>query len=76
MPNGFYDYNDEDIHKLLNKDVKRKTVIYAMVSTRKQKTDLENPIEQLKQWCFMNGYTINAIYYDDSREVNYEYNKN
>ena len=23
MPNGFYDYNDEDIYKLLNKDVKQ-----------------------------------------------------
>ena len=37
MPNGFYDYNDEDVYKLLNRDVKRKTVIYARVSTIKQK---------------------------------------
>ena len=28
-PNGFYDYNDEDVYKLLNRDVKRKIVIYA-----------------------------------------------
>jgi len=62
MPNGYYDYNDEDVYKLLNKDVKRKTVIYARVSTKKQNNDLEKQIDQLKQWCFMNGYTINAIY--------------
>jgi len=58
MPNGYYDYNDEVVYKLLNRDVKRKTVIYARVSTKKQKNDLENQIGQLKQWCFMNGYTI------------------
>jgi predicted site-specific integrase-resolvase len=40
MPNGYYDYSDEDVYKLLNKDVKRKTVIYARVSTNKQKKDL------------------------------------
>ena len=33
MPNGHYDYNEEDVYKFLNKDVKRKTYIYARVST-------------------------------------------
>ena len=42
MPNGYYDYNDENVYKLLNRDVKRKTVIYSMVSTNKQKNDLNN----------------------------------
>ena len=42
MPNGYHDYNDEDVYKLLNRDVKRKTVIYARVSTNKQKNDLNN----------------------------------
>ena len=27
MPNGHYDYNEEDVYKFLNKDVKRKTYI-------------------------------------------------
>jgi len=62
MPNGYYDYNDEDVHKLLNNDVKRKTVLYARVSTDEQKKDLENQIERMRQWCFMNGYTINDIF--------------
>ena len=75
MPNGFYDYNDEDIYKLLNKDVKRKTVIYARVSTIKQKNDLNNQIEQLKQWCFMNGYTINAIYSDIASGISFDKRK-
>ena len=75
MPNGFYDYNDEDVYKLLNKDVKRKTVIYARVSAIKQKNDLNNQIEQLKQWCFMNGYTINAIYSDIASGISFDKRK-
>ena len=40
MPNRMYNYNEED--------VKRKTVIYARVSTGKQKNYLQNRIEQMK----------------------------
>jgi len=75
MPNGYYDYNDEDVYKLLNRDVKRKTFIYARVSTKKQNNDLEKQIDQLKQWCFMNGYTINAIYSDISSGISFEKRK-
>ena len=53
MPNKRYDYNEEDVYKILNKDVKRKTVLYARVSTSKQKNDLQNHMGQMKQWCFM-----------------------
>ena len=74
MPNGYYDYNDGDVYKLLNRDVKRKTVIYAGVST-KQKNDLNNQMEQLKQWCFINGYTINAIYSGISSGISFDKRK-
>ena len=59
MPNSHYDYNEEDVYQFLNKDVQRKTYIYASVSTPKQKADLKNQIQLLKQFCFANGYTIN-----------------
>jgi putative resolvase len=75
MPNGYYDYNNEDVYKLLNRDVKRKTVLYARVSTNKHKNDLEDQIDQLKQWCFMNGYTINAIYSDIASGISFEKRK-
>ena len=75
MPNKMYDYNDEDVYKILNKDIKRKTVIYARVSTHKQKNDLQNQIQQLKQWCFMDGYTINAIYSDTASGISFEKRK-
>jgi len=75
MPNKMYDYNEEDVYKILNKDVKRKTVLYARVSTRKQKKELQNQIDQMKQWCFMNGYTINAIYSDIASGISFEKRK-
>ena len=75
MPNKRYDYNEEDVYKILNKDVKRKTVLYARVSTHKQKDDLQNQIDQMKQWCFMNGFTINAIYSDTSSGISFDKRK-
>ncbi len=65
----------QNIYKILNKGVKRKTVLYARVSTTKQKTDLQNQIDQMKQWCFMNGYTINAIYSDIASGISFEKRK-
>ena len=40
-PNGHYEYDEESVYAFLNKDVRRKTYIYARVSTSKQKKDLE-----------------------------------
>ena len=45
QPNKYYNYNEEDVYRILNKDIKRKVVIYARVSTSKQKKDLENQID-------------------------------
>ncbi len=70
LPNKQYDYNDEDVYKLLNKDIKRKIVIYARVSTPKQ--DLENQIEFLKSWCFNAGYQINSIYVDVASGISFD----
>ena len=75
MPNKRYDYSEEDVYKILNKDVKRKTVLYARVSTSKQKNDLQNQIDQMKQWCFMNGFTINAIYSDIASGISFDKRK-
>ena len=72
LPNGRYDYNEEDVYKLLNKDCKRKTVIYARVSTRKQKKDLDNQINMLKQFCFSNGYNLSGIYSDIASGISFE----
>lgn len=72
LPNNRYDYNDEDVYKFLYKDVTRKTVIYARVSTPKQKPDLANQIELLKQFCFASGYTISGIYADVASGISFD----
>ena len=53
FPNGRYDYKEEDVYSFLNKGVKRSIYIYARVSTSKQKKDLANQTEQLKQFFEM-----------------------
>lgn len=72
LPNGRYNYIDSSVYSFLNMGVKRKTCIYARVSTRKQKDDLDNQIELLKQFCFMNGYTISGVYSDIASGISFE----
>ena len=75
MPNGYYDYDEESVYRLFNKGVDRKTLLYARVSTPKQKKDLENQKELLKQFCFSNGYRVNRIYSDIASGINFEKRK-
>lgn len=75
MPNGRYDYNKESVYKLFNKGVDRKTYLYARVSTPKQKPDLENQINMLKQFCFSNGYCVNKIFSDIASGISFEERK-
>ena len=70
LPNGYYSYNNEDVYKLKGLDVKRKKVIYARVSTSKQKKDLENQIEVITAYANKNGYGIDAVYSDIASGIN------
>ena len=72
LDNGYYDYEEKSVYDFLNKDINRKTVIYARVSTKKQKNDLKNQIELLKNFCFQNGYTINEVYSDIASGITFE----
>ena len=72
MANRQHNYNEEDVYRILNGDVKRKTVIYARVSASKQKNDLQSRMEPMKQRCFMSGNTISAIYPDTASGISFE----
>lgn len=72
LDNGYYDYEEKSVYDFLNKDINRKIVIYARVSTKKQKDDLQNQIELLKNFCFQNGYTINEVYSDIASGITFE----
>lgn len=70
--NGQYNYDSDSVYKFLNSNLERKIVLYARVSTNKQKKDLDNQIELLKQFCFSNGYKIGAIYKDIASGISFE----
>lgn len=72
LPSGIYNYNDQDVYKILNQDVQRKNYIYARVSTAKQKKDLENQIEMLKSWVFNAGLKLDGIYSDVASGISFD----
>ena len=73
--NGRYDYDADSVYKMLNKDIERKTYLYARVSTPKQKQDLENQVQLLKNFCFQNGYIINGVYQDIASGISFDKRK-
>ena len=70
--NGRYDYDADSVYKMLNKDIERKTYLYARVSTSEQKKDLENQVQLLKNFCFQNGYVINGVYQDIASGISFD----
>lgn len=71
-PKGRYEYDSESVFKFLNKNIERKTYLYARVSTNKQKKDLQNQIELLKTYCFSNGIKINGVFSDIASGISFE----
>ena len=70
--NGQYDYDVDSVYRMLNKDIERKTYIYARVSNSKQKKDLENQIRLLTNFCFQNGYVINGVFQDVASGISFK----
>ena len=73
--NGRYDYDADSVYKMLNKEIERKTYLYARVSTSKQKKDLENQVQLLKNFCFQNGYIIHGVYQDVASGISFDKRK-
>jgi len=69
---GRYEYDEKSVYSFLNKNIERKTVLYARVSTAKQKKDLQNQIELLKNYCFSNGISVNAIFSDIASGISFD----
>ena len=72
LPNGYYDYDEESVYKLLDKDLERKSVIYCRVSTQKQKNDLTNQRESIEKYCSENGIKISGVYSDIGSGINFD----
>lgn len=65
-------YNEDDVYRLAGICPDRKAVIYARVSTQKQKQDLENQISVIRQYANANGYTIDAVYKDIASGMSFD----
>ncbi len=72
LPNGFYDYNDEDVYRKAGLATNRYNVIYARVSTQKQKSDLQNQVRVLYEYCNTNGINISKLYQDIASGMNFD----
>ena len=72
LPSGQYDYDEESVYKVLNKNIDRKNVIYTRVSTQKQKHDLENQKNSIESYCMKNGIQISDIYSDIGSGINFD----
>ena len=64
MPNSLYRYNREDVYKLANIKDEKLNVIYARVSTHKQKQDLKNQIENTIAFLNAKGIKADKVYED------------
>lgn len=72
LPNGFYDYDEDSVLKAAKISTERNSVIYARVSTPKQKKDLENQIHTITEYANNNGYKIDGVYSDIASGLNYD----
>lgn len=67
-------YSHEQYLSYIGKEpnVKEHIIIYARVSSRNQKDDLENQVEFLKTWANAKGYIIDDIQTDIGSGLNYK----
>ena len=72
LPNGFYEYNDEDVYRKAGLADERYDVIYARVSTQKQKADLQNQVKILTEYCNKNGIKVSKSYQDVASGMNFD----
>ncbi len=74
LPSGHRYYTEEDYYQALNLEqpkIKKKTVIYARVSSSKQKPDLIRQIEALERFCLARGYIIDEVIEEIGGGLNY-----
>jgi predicted site-specific integrase-resolvase len=71
LPNGYYDYDEQSVLKFIKKD-NRTNVIYARVSTYKQKNDLITQVNNINLFCKDNKIIIDNIYQEISSGIDFD----
>lgn len=72
LPNGTYDYNDDDVYRKAGLASERMNVVYSRVSTAKQKNDLDNQEKTLIDYCNSNGVKVSKSYKDIASGMNFD----
>ena len=72
MKNGYYDYDEDSVYEFLGRKKERVNIIYARVSTYKQKKDLENQVNKLINHCEINEIEISNVYQEIASGIDFE----
>jgi putative resolvase len=73
--NNYWNFDDEDVFRLANKQERRKVCVYARVSTPKQKRDLANQIGKLVTYTNSIGLTVDHTFSDIASGISFEKRK-
>jgi predicted site-specific integrase-resolvase len=68
LSNGYYDYDEKSVYNFMKID-NRYNIIYARVSTYKQKNDLNTQISKIQLYCSDNNIKIDNIYSEISSGI-------
>ena len=73
--NGYRYYSEDLLNKFRNiknvNKIKKKNILYARVSTKNQKDDLNRQVDNLKQYAYSKGYSFEIIT-DIGSGINYK----
>lgn len=75
QPNGYYIYNALDVYNYVGKKRCNLNIIYARVSTSKQKADLAHQINLLEEFVLAQGIKIDRVFSDIASGINFEKRK-
>jgi len=71
LQNGYYDYDENSVHAMRGKN-DRYNVIYARVSTYKQRADLKRQIESVQKFCNKKKIDVREVYSEISSGIDIE----
>lgn len=71
LSNGYYDYDEESVRNFSG-NYERINVLYARVSTFKQKNDLTNQINYILKYCDQNSITIHKQFHEIASGIGLE----
>jgi predicted site-specific integrase-resolvase len=74
LSNGYYDYDEKSVYDFMKVD-ERQNVIYARVSTYKQKNDLVTQIGKIQLFCVNDNIKIDKIYSEISSGIDLDRNE-